>query len=192
MEAKKRLGLIEKKSKDGVPKINYEKHRKLANDLARKALTIVRGDKRKLPLDATRGAACFVIDDDGQGRGGAFRDAMIGRFGDVQVITLTPDSRGPGTGGHLGIGDAGAAVIAIFSKIKASKGRSGIDPGLRDAVFDVLKRSRAAKKTGVVISFDSPYLLDQFRDADILIAGYDRMDEIQRAAADLLAGPRGV
>ncbi len=37
-----------------------------------------------------------------------------------------------------------------------------------------------------MISFDSPYLLDRFKDADVRIAAYDRMDEIQQAAAELL------
>lgn len=187
MEAKRRLGLFDATRTSGAT-VDYEKHRKLAAELARGAVTVVRGDKRKLPLDAARGAACFIIDDDGQDMGGAFLNAMIGRFGTVRSTSLNPDSCGAGTAEHFDPGDAGAAVVAIFSKVKASKGRSGIDPKLRDAVLAVLKRARAAKKPGIVISFDSPYILDQFREADVLIAGYDRMDAIQTAAVEILTG----
>jgi len=217
MEAKRRLGLMTPhspplargESKEGIlargearggdsargeaergagPKINYEKNKKIAADLSKKALKIVRGDKRKLPFRAAKGAACFILDDDGQGMGGAFRDAMIARYGDVRTTTVTPGSAEAGSAEHLGPGDAGNLVIAIFSRISASKGRSGISPQLREAAFAILKQARAAKRCAAVISFDSPYILDQFKDADVLIAGYDRMDEIQKAAVEMLAG----
>jgi isopentenyl diphosphate isomerase/L-lactate dehydrogenase-like FMN-dependent dehydrogenase len=89
---------------------------------------------------------------------------------------------------HLDAGNSSSVVIGIFSRISASKGRSGITPKLRDAALEILKRSKAAGVPSAVVSFDSPYILDQFKDADLLIAGYDRMDAIQEAAADLLAG----
>jgi len=54
--------------------------------------------------------------------------------------------------------------------------------------MNILRASKAAGKTSVVISFDSPYILTFFREADILVAAYDGMEEIQRAAADLLGG----
>lgn len=208
MEAKQRLGLLtplrpplargekkgsvlargEKKGSAG-PKVNYGKHAKIAAEIAKKALTVLRGDK-KLKLDGKKGVACFILDDDGKGMGGAFRDAMMARFGEVRTTTLTPESCEAGMAEHLGPGDAGAVVIAIFSRISASKGRSGISPKLRDAAFTILKKAAMLKRRAVVISFDSPYILDQFRDADVLIAGYDRMDEIQRAAAEMLAASR--
>jgi len=173
----------------GTPKINYEKHRKIAADLSKKALKVIRGHRRKLPFSTAKGAACFILDDDGQGMGGAFRDAMIARFGDVRTESLTPDTADAASP-HFDAGTANPVVIAIFSKISASKGRSGISPKLRDAAFAILKQAKAARRPSAVISFDSPYILDQFKDADVLIAGYDRMDAIQTAAAELLTGTR--
>jgi beta-glucosidase-like glycosyl hydrolase len=189
VEAKRRLGLLEQQTRP-VPKIDHEKHRKIASRIAVKALSLLRGKKARLPLDRERGVACYVLDDDGQGMGDALRNALMARFGDVRAVTLTPDACETGTQAHLDPGNAGAVVIAIFSKVKASKGRSGIHPKLRDAAAEALKRTKAAGRTSIVISFDSPYLLEQFTDADLLIAGYDRMDAIQQAAADLLAGTR--
>jgi hypothetical protein len=52
----------------------------------------------------------------------------------------------------------------------------------------VLSTAGKAGVKSAVISFDSPYILDQFKDADVLIAAYDRMDEIQQAAAELVGG----
>ncbi len=186
LDAKQRLGLFHAEA--DMRGIDRNRHRALAARLARKALRKVRGKKDLLPLDRERGVACFILDDDGEGAGGAFRDRMIGLFGGIRVATLGPDAAEAEDLGHLDPGTAGAVVIAIFSKVRASKGRSGISPRLREAAFGILERSRSAKRRSAVISFDSPYLLDQFRSADVLIAGYDRMDAVQQAAAELLGG----
>ncbi len=187
MAAKKQLGLYEKEQKP-ARKIDYEKHRNIARELGRKAVSLLRGDKKKLPLDRKKGVACFVLDDDGQGMGATFSRALMGGFGTVTTTTLTPDVSSADLSSHLDLSSVGSVVIAVFSRISASKGRSGISPKLRDAAFDILRRAKAAGKRSAVISFDSPYILDQFEDADVLIAGYDRMDAIQEAAAEMLAG----
>jgi len=186
LAAKKRLGLFEKKGTP--PKIDHEKHRKIAAEIGRKALRVIRGDKDKLPLDAASGMACFVLDDDGQGMGGAFTQGLMRHSGTVNSTTLTPEVCDANLSSHLDLSSVDAVVIAIFSRISASKGRSGISPKLLDAAYEILRRAKAAGKRSAVISFDSPYILGQFTEADLLIAGYDRMDAIQEAAAEMLAG----
>jgi beta-glucosidase-like glycosyl hydrolase len=170
--------------------IDYAKHREIATELGRKALKVVRGDRKKLPLDAGKGAACFVLDDDSQGMGGPFTRELMKRFDTVNSTTLTPDINIADLSSHLDLSGVGSVVIGIFSRISASKGRSGLSPNLREAAFDILRRAKTAGKRSAVISFDSPYILDQFKFADILIAGYDRMDAIQEAAAEMLAGKK--
>jgi len=188
--AKKELGLFDRNG--WTPsKIDYEKHRAVAQELGRKALTVVRGDRKITTLDAGKGVVCFVLDDDSQGMGGSFTQELIKRFGTVKSTTLTSDISITDLSTHLDLSGADAVVIVIFSRIAASKGRSGISPALRDAAFEVLRRAKAAGKRSAVISFDSPYILGQFKDADLLIAGYDRMDAIQEAAAEMIAGARG-
>jgi len=189
MAAKKELGLFDRNGWT-APKIDYEKHRQTARELGRKALTVVSGDRKMLPLGAGKGVVCFVLDDDSQAMGGPFTQELIKRFGTVKSATLTPDVSTADLSSHLDLSGADAVVIVIFSRIAASKGRSGISPALRDAAFEVLRRAKAAGKRSAVISFDSPYILGQFRDADLLIAGYDRMDAIQEVAAEML-GSKG-
>ncbi len=169
-------------------KIDYEEHRAVARELGRKALAVVHGDKRKLPFEIAKGAACFILDDDGQGMGGPFTQELMKRFGTVSSTTLTPDVSDANLNAHLDFNGIGAVVIGIFSRISASKGRSGISPALRDAAFEILRRAKSSGKRTAVISFDSPYILDQFKDAELLVAGYDRMDAIQEAAAEMIAG----
>ncbi len=201
LAAKKRLGLfntplsppLARGGEEGgrTSKIDYEKHRAVAAELGRKALTVVSGNEKKLALDTRKGAACFMLDDDSQGMGGPFTKGLMKQFGTVHSTTLTPDVCDASLSSHLDFSGVGSVVIGIFSRISASKGRSGISPKLRDAAFEILRRAKAAGKRSAVISFDSPYILDQFKDAEFLIAGYDRMDAIQEAAAEMLAVVRG-
>ena len=59
---------------------------------------------------------------------------------------------------------------------------------MRDTGLAITKAAKSAGRPVIVVSFDSPYILDQFNDADVLIAAHDRMDEIQQAVAELIAG----
>ncbi len=187
---KKRLGLLVP-ARGTAPKIDYEQHREIARTLAQKAVTVVRGNRKKLPLKNDGKTVCFILDDDSQGRGGTFQREVMTRFVEPTVTILTPDPALSGLSPHLDFDVADAVVIAIFSRISASKGRSGISPALRDAACEILRKAKAGRKTSVVISFDSPYILDQFKDADLLIACYDRMDEIQQAAVEMLVTKSG-
>ncbi len=187
LSAKKRLGLFDEKKPEAAP-INYEKHRRVAEEMGRKALRVLSGNRRKLPLKTTGGAACFVLDDDGEGKGNIFLEELHRKFGTVAAVVLTPHADLPQSHLHDFIGAAGSVVLAVFSKISASKGRSGISSKLRDTAREILRASKAAGKRSVVISFDSPYILELFKEADILIAAYDGMEEIQRAAVGLLSG----
>jgi beta-N-acetylhexosaminidase len=188
LSAKKRLGLFDKENKP-AREIDYNRHREIARELGRKAIKVISGDAKILPLDPARGAACFVLDDDGAGNTGeAFLREMTGRLQNMRGAVLTPDSEFSLFHARDAVAGAGSVVLAIFSRISASKGRSGISPKLKDAALEILRMAKAAGKRSVVISFDSPYILGQFKDADLLIAGYDRMEEIQSAAADMLAG----
>lgn len=186
MEAKNRLGLKDP-GPGGKARIDYERHRSLARALSRKALRVVSGNKKILPLES-RSAACFLIDDDAAGRGETFLRALQPRINALSAAVLTPDAAGSAEHIQERIGVADWVVVPIVSKISASKGYSGISPRLEASAREIVKTGRALRKKTIVISFDSPYLLDQFKDADVCIAGYDWMDEIQESAVEMLVG----
>jgi beta-N-acetylhexosaminidase len=187
LSAKKRLGLFDEE-RPKAAQINYEKNRLIAEEVGRKAVRVLSGDKKLLPLKTAGDAACFVLDDDGEGKGEVFLRELSRRFGTVNATVLTPQGVLPPLHLHDSAASTGPVVLPIFSKISASKGRSGISSKLREAGAEILRASKAAGRTSVVISFDSPYILTFFKEANILVAAYDGMEEIQRAAVDLLAG----
>jgi beta-N-acetylhexosaminidase len=191
INAKTRLGLFEKEQhKPKRP--DYEKHHALAAEIGRRAFRIVAGSgKSFLPLKDTAGIACIVLDDDNNRESAnAFVKGMQNRFRHVSLLSGTPGAPLPPSLAYDSIKVSDAVVIVILSKISASKGRSGISNALRETVLDTVRSAKASNKITVVISFDSPYILEQFGDADLRIAAYGRMDGIQAAAAEFLTqGP---
>jgi len=185
-DAKMRLGLFDP-AQAATGSIDYEKHRTIARELSRRAMQIRSGDETVLPLGSER-AACFMLDDDAEGRGDAFLRALQTRVGTFSGTVLTPDAELQQSHLDEQIAATDWVVLPIFSKISASKGRSGISPRLRAMASQIIAAAKTANKRSVVISFDSPYILEQFRNADLCIAAYDRMDEIQEAAAEMLVG----
>jgi beta-glucosidase-like glycosyl hydrolase len=188
LAAKQRLGQFDKE-RPAASRIDYKKHQQIAGEIGRKALRIISGSKGALPLDHAGGVACFILDDDNKRESGdTFIHELKDRVRDLSVIVLTPDSGMPASLVNDSIHGAGAVILAVFSKISASKGRSGMSDRLRGMAMDILRTTKSTKGKAVVISFDSPYILDLFKESDVLIAAYDRMDQIQRAAAELVAG----
>jgi len=188
LAAKRRLGQLDQE-RPSAPWIDYKKHQQIAEEIGRKALRMISGSKSALPLDHSGGVACFVLDDDNTRESGdTFIHELKDRVRDLSAIVLTSNSGMPASLVNDSIHGAGAVIIAVFSKISASKGRSGISDRLRDMAMDILVTAKSTKGKVIVISFDSPYILDLFKESDFLIAAYDRMDQIQRAAADLVVG----
>ena len=181
-DAKIRLGLFERAG-GSQPPLNYEHHRSLARELSRKALKVVSGNKNLLPFKPGS-PACFLLDDDGAGRGDTFLKTLQAKAGNFTGTVLTPDADPGREHMQQQIAAADWVAVPIVSKISAS----GISPRLEEVGHRVISTAKLAKKPSVVISFDSPYILDQFKDADACIAGYDWMNEIQEAAVEMLLG----
>lgn len=188
MAAKTRLGLFDPPRRAGAG-IDYTKHGRIAQTLARQAVRITAGDAKAVPFPKAAGVSCFIFDDDNDPESGkAFIHAMRDRFKNLSMLVLTPDAEMPESLALDCVRGAEYVVLAFFSRILASKGRSGLDARLRDTAMKLIRKTREAKGICTVVSFDSPYILDQFKYAHLRIAAYDRMDEIQEAVAELLAG----
>jgi beta-glucosidase-like glycosyl hydrolase len=187
MEAKTRLGLFDKTAPAAA--IDHRKHAAIARELGSKAIRVVSGNKKMLPLPRKAGVACFILDDDNNTEvGNAFIHAMRERYRNLSLLVLTPGSDMPESLVLDSILAAEFTVLAVFSKISASKGHSGLSAKLHDMVLKILRNTQKENGKSVLISFDSPYLLNRFVDAEMRIAAYDRMNEIQHAAVVMLAG----
>jgi beta-glucosidase-like glycosyl hydrolase len=189
-KAKERLGLFDKPAQKAL-RVDYGKHGRIAREIGRKAPHIARCDAKMFSLAQTTGIACFVLDDDNHAESGhALVRELRRRFPYFSVLSLTPDSAPPESLIQDSVRAAEAVILAVFSGISAAKGRSGISEKLRTTAEEILRFTKTMRGKSVVISFDSPYILDQFKNADVCVAAYDRMDDIQQAVAELLAGEK--
>jgi beta-glucosidase-like glycosyl hydrolase len=185
--AKMKLGLFDKPVSRS--RVDYEKHGSIAQKIGHQAIRVLSGDRKIFPLPQQAGVACFVLDDDNNTESGnVLIHALRDNFRNLSVMVLTPGAEMAESLAQDSIRAADFIVLAFFSRISASKGRSGIADKLREQAMSILASARDTRGKTVIISFDSPYLLDRFPEADVRIAAYDRMKEIQIAAATLLTG----
>ncbi len=200
LAAKKRVGLFDGKEshsqrsassdeKISGSLIDYEKHRETAAEICKKAPRIISGEPAGLPLSGPDGVLCFVLDDDFiDGTGGALLTGLRSAYESTQCVVITPSTDISSERLRGYISGVGAVVIAIFSRITAAKGRSGISDGLASVGERIARTAKAEGKRLIAVSFDSPYILNLFDTADTRIACYDRMDEIQQRVAEMITG----
>ncbi len=78
-------------------------------------------------------------------------------------------------------------LCAIFTSIAAWKGSSGIDEDEKNRINELIRTC----KNSIVISFGCPYVLRHFKEADILIAGYEATEHAQKSVIKCLKGEVG-
>lgn len=143
--------------------VDYAAHREIADALFARAVTVVKdapGLKNR-PLAAGR----LLV---------PVGDTFDHATSPLRAIPLAPDD----VGGR-------DVLIAIFSAIAAWKGTSGLSRKESDRILSVIRKARSS----VVVSFGSPYILDCFRNADMLLAAYDDAEGSQKAILNWLFSP---
>jgi beta-N-acetylhexosaminidase len=84
----------------------------------------------------------------------------------------------------LGSPPGRVVVIAIFTRVAAWKGSSGIGEDDRCAILQLI----ASPARTIVVSFGSPYVLRHFLEAQALIAAYEPTEAAQTAVLRALQG----
>jgi len=153
---------------------------RLAERISRQALTLVRG---KPVRPAPGKCRIIIVDDDGE-IGDASPLVQAARSQGLEPVFVRP---GLSDGDRAAIVAAalseGAALVAIFSLVKAWKDRSNLGPDLAAVVAAV---TEAVPTT--VVSFSSPYLLQQCPATTAYVCAYGAGPAEQRAVADTLWG----
>jgi beta-N-acetylhexosaminidase len=152
----------------------------LAERLSRQALTLVRG----MPVRPVRGACrVIILDDDGEIGDASPLVASVREQGLEPLFVRPGLSDGDRAAVVAAALSEGAALVAIFSLVKAWKDRSDLGPDLAAVVREV---TEAVPTT--VVSFSSPYLIQQCPAAEAYICAYGAGPAEQRAVADALWG----
>ncbi|MBI5026682.1 MAG: hypothetical protein HZC12_08185 [Nitrospirae bacterium] len=146
--------------------------------------------------------AILIIDDDNNKSGKPFVNALKKRYKKIKIFyvdnkTIMPmgqQKHNPPTspfskGGQRGITllnsiSGKPLIIAVFSKISAWKGRSGLSVKLKDILKKAIRNSRYS----LVVAFCCPYSLDKLK-ADTVIEAYSDSEMTQKAVGEILCGP---
>ncbi len=161
-----------------VTGLDYSMHRKVSASIAGKSVSLYKYTPGILPLRDPHDI-CMVFGGDSEYfRKSPMRDVFPSRVyelyeGGTQRCRAERDSQDMG---------AKTVVVGIFTSIAAWKGSSGIPDGERQRIDSLIRQAGHS----IVISFGSPYILRNFRSAEILIAAYDVSEQAQKAVLHCL------
>jgi len=188
--AKERIGLHENRTVDSavaLAAVGTEAHREAALDIARKSMTLLRGDAPCLD-DGKRLLAVIVRAE----RPTKIRshDVLAAELKkhvpDVQCIFIDEDPEAAAADEVArALADAEQALFVTFARVECYKETSGGHAPMQEAVTKVLARSG---KPFTAVSFGSPYVLGRLSDAHHLLAAWYDSDVCIQAACEVCFG----
>jgi beta-N-acetylhexosaminidase len=160
-------------------------HRAVAEEIARRSITLVREEPGALPLPRGRRIVHVVVGD--QGRWADELTAELQKRLGARPPTFLLDSlsgeRDVATT-LAGVAGADAVVVSLFVRFQSGKGWIGIPEVARSGLDRVL----AAKPSAIVVAFGSPYVLSDAASGRTLLAAWGSQSDEQIAAARALFG----
>jgi beta-N-acetylhexosaminidase len=159
-----------------------------ANEIARRAITVVRADEGLLPLRRKGRVVTLVVSDFPELSNplAEFEEALRERFAETPE-TFVLDARA--TAGDVAplleaAEDAELLVIALAIRARSGAGRIGIPPVARDAI----ERLVSLRAPHVAISFGNPYLVREVPALRTYLCAYGVQPVLQLAAARAIFG----
>jgi beta-glucosidase-like glycosyl hydrolase len=156
-----------------VAGLDYSMHREVSASVVRKSISLYKYTPGILPLRETRDVCMVFAGDSEYFRKSPMREVFSSRMyeshgGEKERRQLRHDTREMA---------AETVVVGIFTSIAAWRGSAGIREEERQWIDSLIRHASHS----IVISFGSPYILRNFRSAEILIAAYDVSGQAQKA-----------
>ncbi|MEO8398329.1 MAG: glycoside hydrolase family 3 N-terminal domain-containing protein [Ignavibacteriaceae bacterium] len=168
--------------------IGQESHLRLSKEIAEKSITLVKNDKKIIPIDPVKiyRTACISITDGiGDESDRIFEKQIEEKFGNVQKIFLNKkSSRKDYQRAYEIAKNSSLILLPSFVRVKAYEGTVKLSESNTEFVKKVLK----LRKPSVVISFGNPYLLSLFPEASTYLCAYGDPPVSQTAMAEAIIG----
>ncbi|MEP6944756.1 MAG: glycoside hydrolase family 3 N-terminal domain-containing protein [Acidobacteriota bacterium] len=160
----------------------------LANEIAVKAVTLVRNDENDVPLDPGKKVAILAVSNgfDGQSTLGPLTRQLQKR-GIKFTAALIQDNTPPEQIAHARAmaADADVVIAAMYGRVRSGAKNS---VGLPDVGVNIIRELIASNKKVVGVSFGNPYILDGLPQLKTYVVGYGDMSSLQRATLDGIFG----
>lgn len=167
--------------------------RDLAEEIATKAITLVRNDANLIPLQ-NKSAKFFVLGvtngDDRAVVANTFLRTL--RQNNVQFESIILDERSTAEEMQQAIAKAKQADVifaALYGRVRTGA-RTSV--GLPENASKTLRELLSANKNVIGISFGNPYLLNAFPEFKTYLVAYGDMSSLQRASARAILGQQNV
>jgi beta-N-acetylhexosaminidase len=186
------LGLFDKKvtSLDALDTaISSKETDQLADDIANRAITLVRNNAGLLPLDRNQKIAFLGISNGIDGLGTPMtnfvatlrQNGVKAAAGYIQENSTNEQV----TSARKAISDADVIIVGMYGRVRSGAKNS---VGLPESGVAILREALAARKKVIGISFGNPYLLSSFPDLQTYLVAYGDMPSLQNAAARSILG----
>ncbi len=164
----------------------YSGNARLSAEITDRAVTLVKGAPGLLPLTKGEGISVVIAAEEAEGddRNASEHASLKGLLADASSLFYLNDGE-PLTDISSKPAEE-TVVIAVFTSVAAWKGSSGIG----EALSGILRELVGKFGRSIVISFGSPYVLEDFPGADVLVAAYDKSARAERSVVSCLTGER--
>ena len=164
----------------------------LTDEIATKAITLVRSDARTLPLPTNKKIAVLGISNgfDGPGTMNSFASTLRSngvRFTPayVQENSLQENIDAARKAVH----EADVVVVGLYGRVRSGAKNS---VGVPENGAAILREALAGNKQVIGISFGNPYVLGSFPELKTYLVAYGDMPSLQRAAARSILGTQDI
>ena len=162
--------------------------RQLTDEIARKAITLVKNTTNILPLKAGQKVAVLCVTN-GEDRfyvGNSFVSALRAQGIRAERIPLDERATEKEISDALAkIQTADVVIAGLFARVRSGAKNS---IGLPDAGEKVLRETFRLDKPVIGVSFGNPYFLRDIPELETYVVTYGDMQSLQRATADALTG----
>ena len=165
---------------------------KLTDEIATRALTLVKNGSGTIPLDKTKRIAVLGISNGFDGPltmaslNGSLRAAGVGFTPAYIQENSTPEQI---EAARQAVSGADVVVVGLYGRVR-SGARNSV--GIPDGGGAILRGLIAARKTVIGVSFGNPYVLGSFPEMDTYLVAYGDMPSLQRAAGRGLTGQQDI
>jgi len=159
--------------------VDYQSHKILSSRITDLSITILKNTKGLPIVDENKIQVVLA------GEKTFFGSSPLRAFFKNVSTIPVPLPQGEGArGGVENVFSEQTVLFAIFTRVAAWKGTSGIDDTEMARISELMKIA----ETSIVISFGCPYVVRYFKGADTLVAAYDATEQAQNAVIKCLQG----
>jgi beta-N-acetylhexosaminidase len=167
---------------------------KLSEEIARRAITLVRNDDKMIPLNDLSNKSVFLLAlSNGEDRNfiSASLTASLRQAG-VKLEVQTLDLRSTPEEARAALAKADKADIVIAGLYGRVRSGAKNSTGLPEAGVDALKKLLKTDKPVIGVSFGNPYFLNAFPELKTYVVAYGDMTTLQRAAGAAILGTQDI